>query len=62
MATKDKEILKYVQNRLWKECFPDGYEAWAITDSMTDFIEEVTDEELANMPTINLDDFVSEMN
>ena len=43
-------------------CFPVTIKAWAITDSMTDFVEEVTDEKLANMPTINIDDFVSEMN
>ena len=65
MSTKDKNILQYVQNRLFKELFPNGYDEWLAQDMFQQGIEEITDEELAEIEIahpFNVDDFVSEMN
>ena len=62
MSTRDKNILQYVQNRLFRELFPNGYDEWLMTEQFTSHIDEFTDEELANLPPINIDNFVSEMN
>lgn len=64
MSTKDKDILKYVQNRLWKDCFPNGYESYKEQELFMEVVDELDDETLAlaaeHMPT--LEEFVSSMN
>jgi hypothetical protein len=64
MSTRDKEILQYVQNRLFKEAFPNGYDAYLNEELFNDVVDELDDETLAlaaeHMPT--LEEFVSTMN
>lgn len=62
MSTKDKEILKYVQNRLYRDCFPNGYDEWKMGQDFQQAMEEVEPEQLLAQAPINLDDFVTEMN
>ena len=61
MHTKDKNILKYVLARLYKECFPMGYTTWKhdydyqrVIDQMFEDAQEVINNDI--------EDFVSEMN
>ena len=62
MSTKDKGILQYVQHRLFRELFPNGYDEWLAADAFTVHMDELSDQELLNLPPVNIDDFVSEMN
>ena len=39
-----------------------GYDDWLISDQFTQHLDEMTDEELAALPPVNIDDYVSEMN
>ncbi len=65
MSTRDKNILQYVQNRLFNECFPRGYDEWLTGNRFQSQIDEITDEDLvalAAREAFDIDDFVSEMN
>ena len=65
MSTRDKDILKYVQNRIWKDCFPEGYEAYLTQELFKQGIDEITDEEMSAIiegPPVNLDDFIGIQN
>ena len=62
MSTKEKDILQYVQHRIYRELFPNGYDEWLLTDHFQTQIEETDIEEVVNMPPVDLDNFVSEMN
>ncbi len=62
MCTRDKDILQYVQNRLFRELFPQGYDEWLMGDQFMQHIDEVSDQDLLAMPPVDLDNFVSEMN
>ena len=74
MSTKDKEILQYVQHRLWKTCFPKGYDTYITEQEYNQALDEIADDEIMNQvidleqqhgiqnPPINIDTFISEMN
>ena len=62
MCTRDKDILQYVQNRLFRELFPNGYDEWAMSDAFQHHVEELSDQDLMSMPPVDIDNFVSEMN
>lgn len=56
MKTEDKDILQFVQWRLYKECFPNGYDEWEIEEEFNKTVieqafneaQELTDAELLN--------------
>ncbi len=74
MSTKDKNILKYVQWKLWKLCFPQGYDSYLAEQAYNTALDEIADDEILNQvldleeqhgiqnPPISIDEFVSEMN
>jgi hypothetical protein len=65
MHTKDKNILRYVQKRLYDHCFPSGYERWANDKNWQQNIDQMwedVEQAIENVEGETLDDFVSEMN
>ncbi len=63
MHTKDKRILKYVLNRLYKWAFPQGYNLWKNDTQFMEAIHEIDDSLLAMHGSDNsVLEFASEMN
>ena len=65
MHTKDKNILKYVQRKLYDWCFPSGYETWKHEMDYQRNINQMfndIEEAIENVEGETLENFVSEMN
>ncbi len=62
MSTREKDMLQYVQNRLWRELFPNGYDEWLLSESFNKTVEEADIDELMTREPVDIDNFVSEMN
>jgi hypothetical protein len=64
MSTRDKGVLCYVQNRLWKECFPNGYDSYLEGELFNEVMDEMPDDilALAAEHIETLEDFVSTQN
>ena len=57
MKTKDKDILRYVLHKMYKWCFPDGYDSYSREQDFHAALEDI-----ALNPMDSVEQWVSNMN